>query len=124
MALAGLIHSLVCSLSDEIDQGAYQHDCHPMLVRQNLWRAERFGLDARLIHSLTHEAIPAREAIRMLVDELEPKAADLACSTSLERIREMAAGPTWAERQLEKYAAAGDPAKYVRRAVAEAGARL
>src|SRR5215213_2510116 len=49
LALSALIHCLVKALSDDIDQGAYQHDCHPMMVRQNKWRAARFGGAAKLV---------------------------------------------------------------------------
>ena len=51
--IVALVQSLVVALSHEIDEGTYQHDCHPMLVRQNLWRAARYGLDAELVDALT-----------------------------------------------------------------------
>lgn len=117
LAITALIQSLVCTLSDEIDEGTYQHDCHPMLVRQNLWRAARFGLDAELIHETTHEAIAVRRSVIELVDALAPKAAELGCSSHLNRVLSMAAGRTWAERQSDAYAAATDRVEYVRRAV-------
>ncbi|MCA9185970.1 MAG: YbdK family carboxylate-amine ligase, partial [Planctomycetales bacterium] len=43
LVLTALIQSLVKKLSDQIDEGTYQHDCHPVMVRQNKWRAARFG---------------------------------------------------------------------------------
>ena len=54
LAIAALIQCLVKALSDEIDRGAYQHDCHPMMVRQNKWRASRFGLGRRKNNWSTH----------------------------------------------------------------------
>lgn len=41
LGLVALIQCLIKCLSDQIDHGAYQHDCHPMLIRQNKWRAAR-----------------------------------------------------------------------------------
>lgn len=101
-ALAALIHCLVTKLSDEIDEGTYQHDCHPMLVRQNKWRAARYGMDAQLVDSLTYKLIPARETIRRLAEELMPKAELLQCEDEFARLIEMTHQPTWAQRQLEQ----------------------
>ncbi|MBV8430399.1 MAG: YbdK family carboxylate-amine ligase, partial [Solirubrobacterales bacterium] len=44
LGLTALIQCLVHQLSEEIDRGTYQFDCHPMMVRQNKWRACRYGL--------------------------------------------------------------------------------
>jgi len=115
LALTALIHCLVSALSDEIDQGTYQHDCHPMLVRQNIWRAERFGLDAQLVDVRTHESRPAREMAHSLIARLQRAAVKLGCEQALERVAHMAAGPTWAERQLKMLEETGDPAEVVRR---------
>jgi carboxylate-amine ligase len=114
LALAALIQCLVCALSDKIDEGTYQHDHHPMIVRQNKWRAARYGLDARLVDSDTFSLHPAREVARRLVDHLRPTARDLACETYLERAA-AAAGPTWAERQRELARQTGEPAEMIRR---------
>jgi hypothetical protein len=47
---------------------------------------------------------------------------ELGCLEYLERCREIAAGPTWADRQLELRDELGDPAAMVRRLVE--GARI
>src|SRR5690606_32520316 len=49
--LTALIQCLVKSLSDEIEEGTYQFECHPMMVRQNKWRAAGFGRSARLVNT-------------------------------------------------------------------------
>ena len=59
LSLAALIQCLVCRLSDDIDKGVYQHDIHPIMVKQNKWKACRYGLDAKLVDSVTHKPIPA-----------------------------------------------------------------
>ena len=100
LALSALIHCLVKALSDDIDQGAYQHDCHPMLVRQNKWRAARYGGGAQLVDASTYEVQSLEQVVSALVDRLRPTADSLGCAEYLERCREMAAGPTWADRQL------------------------
>lgn len=114
LALAALIHCLVKALSDDIDEGAYQHDCHPMLVRQNKWLAARYGLDARLVDEATCEAVPVRQKIESLVRRLEPFAVDLKCGDYLERAAALAAGSGWADRQLEAFGRSGDLRETVR----------
>ncbi len=100
--LVALIHCLVAQLSQQIDAGTYQHDCHPMLIRQNKWRAARYGLDAQLVDSFTHQLIPARESIAQLVDQLSGTADRLQCRPQLELVREMLGRPTWSQQQLER----------------------
>ena len=100
LALSALIHCLVKALSDEIDQGAYQHDCHPMMVRQNKWRAARYGCEAQLVDAVKYHVQSVEEVVTGLVDILRPTANELGCTEYLERCRGMAAGPTWADRQL------------------------
>ena len=109
LALAALIQSLVRALSDQIDRGTYQLDCHPMMVQQNKWRAARYGLDAQLVDSFTFESRPARTAVVELVELLRDTAEQLDCLTYLEHVRKMAAGLTWAERQLQLLKETGDP---------------
>ena len=118
VALTAVTHCLVSALSDEIDQGTYQHDCHPMLVRQNLWRAQRFGLKAELIDPLTHEPQPVRRLVYELLERLRPTARELGCEAELGDVERMAKGPTWAERQLAVLRQTGDAAETVRRMVA------
>jgi carboxylate-amine ligase len=100
LTLAALTQCLVVSLSDEIDYGTYQHAGHPMMIRQNKWRAARYGLDANIVDAITYEAKTARDCVRDLCDHLAPTGDRLGCADWLERARVMAAGPTWAERQL------------------------
>lgn len=115
MALAAFIQCLVTHLSDEIELGTYQHDYHPMMVRQNKWRAARYGLDARLVNSITHEVMPVRQIIREMVEDLRPVAERLRCAPYMERMLEIADQPTWAKRQLALLRETGDPVGVVRR---------
>ena len=63
LGLTALIQCLVYDLSEEIDRGTYQFDCHPFLIRQNKWRACRYGMDAKLVDPATYQAIPARQVV-------------------------------------------------------------
>ena len=114
MSLTALIHCLVKALSDEIDRGTYQHDCHPMIIRQNKWRAARYGLDAQLVHSTAYQLQPARQILVDMVKLLTPAAEQLCCLTELKSVLGLAQRPTWAERQLQLYQQSQDPVSVVR----------
>ncbi len=119
IAIAALIQCVVKALSDEIDHGTYQHDCHPMMVQQNKWRAARFGTAAQLVDSYTHEAMPVSQAVEKLTKHLLPVAKQLDCEKQLEHCRHIASSPSWADRQLSILAETDSPEEIVRRLTAE-----
>lgn len=117
LAVVALVHSLVKALSDDIDQGAYQHDCHPMMVRQNKWRACRFGTTAQLVHSFTYEVSPVSEVVGDLCERLRATAVELRCRSYLDRVVALSAEPSWADRQCQLLEETGDPVEMVRRLI-------
>jgi carboxylate-amine ligase len=119
LEIAALIHCLVSALSTQIDEGTYQHDCHPMMVRQNKWRAARYGLDGQLVEVFTYERLPARQMVATLVRRLMPIAESLDCQPYLERLLERVSGSSWADRQLALLSETNDPAEVVRRLTAD-----
>ncbi len=114
LAIAALIQCLVKGLSDLIDNGAYQHDCHPILVQQNKWRAARYGNAATLVDTYEYTGRSTTTAVEKLIDRLAPTAVTLGCSSYLEHVRKMAAGPNWSKRQLLILDETGDPREIVR----------
>lgn len=119
LGLVALTQCLVQSLSEEIDAGMYQHDCHPMMVRQNKWRASRFGMDANLVDPYTAHSLPAREMVAQVVDHLVPSAEKLGCTKHLEHVLRMADQSTGSKRQLELFESTKDLREVVRRLVNE-----
>ena len=73
--------------------------CHPMIVRQNKWRACRFGTQAPLVNSFTFEVETVGDIVRRLNSELEPTAADLGCLDYLRKTQQIADSDGWAFRQ-------------------------
>ena len=112
--LVALVHCLVKKLSDEIDEGTYQHDCHPMLVRQNKWRAARYGLDAELVDSDTHRLVPARDSVRRVATELMPTAQILGCEAELRHLVATVGDANWSQRQRDRIKESSDPKDLVR----------
>ncbi|MBW3598993.1 MAG: YbdK family carboxylate-amine ligase [Planctomycetes bacterium] len=120
LAVTALVQCLVQYLSDEIDEGAYQHDSHPMMVRQNKWRAARFGNRAMLVNSYTHEVRSVRDIAAWMTERLSPMAGQLDCVEHLQRVQAIADRPGWAERQRQIFRETGDMAEVVRRLSREA----
>ena len=119
LAIAALVQCLVKALSDHIDEGAYQHDCHPMMVRQNKWRACRFGAQAQLVNSYTYTVQSVSEVVNFLLGYLRPIAEDLDCVPQLFHTQRIADSPSWADRQVAILSETGSPQEIVRRLTAE-----
>lgn len=115
LAVTGLIQCLVKYLSDEIDHGAYVHDFHPMMVRQNKWRACRFGNRAQLVNPYSHEIASVSVIVQQLVTHLRPTAVELGCVSYLEDNQRIADEPGWAACQRSILNETNDPVEVVRR---------
>ena len=120
LAIAALVQCLVQALSDDIDQGTYQHDCHPMMVRQNKWRACRFGNKAQLVNSYTYEVQSVKDITDWLVDRLLPISQSLGCEAELLEVREMARRPSWADLQRKILAQTEQPEEIVKQLTEQA----
>ncbi len=117
LSIVAFIQCLVQYLSDQIEEGTYQHDCHPMLVRQNKWHAARYGLEASLVDSETHELRPVREVVTEMIGKLGPVSQDLGCQEYLVCLIDQARQKSWAHRQVDLLEKTGDPAAVVRQGI-------
>jgi len=115
LAIASLVQCLVKALSDEIDNGAYQSDSHPMMVQQNKWRAARFGNQAKLVNTNTYRVATVADTVASLIETLQPTASELKCESYLNHCIFMAENPSAAQQQLDLLAETGDPKDMVRR---------
>ena len=115
LGLTAVIQCLVHALSAEIDAGTYQHDCHPMIVRQNKWRASRYGMGAKLVDPQTQAVLDARVTVQDLVGRLRATGEELGCSAYLDHALLMTEQPTGAERQLAIYRESGQLREIVRK---------
>jgi carboxylate-amine ligase len=115
LGIAALTQCLIKALSDDIDRGAYQHDCHPMMVRQNKWRACRYGRSAELVNAYTFEVQSVQEIVAELIERLRPDSRELDCENYLDYVGEMANSPSWSEKQLQILLESNDRSEIVRR---------
>ena len=109
-----LVHSLLNGASGEDERGTFA----PLMVRQNRWRACRYGLNADLVDLRTLQPHPARRLADELVRRLAGAADWLGCRRYLEHVREIVASGTGAERQAAVYERTKSLVAVVRESVA------
>jgi carboxylate-amine ligase len=84
--VAALSQCLVERFDQQLDRGEAVPEPRPWIVRENKWRAARYGLDAEIVVDNAGRLQPVREAITDLVEDLAPIARQLDCATQLEAI--------------------------------------
>ncbi len=77
-----------------------------MLVAENRWRAQRYGVEGDLVDFGKGELVPYPELLEELIGLVREDAERLGCTAEVEHARAIVAGGTGAERQLRAYAAA------------------
>ena len=74
-----------------------------MLINENRWRAQRYGLDDGLLDFGKGVMVPSADLIDELISMVGEDAAALNCTAEIERLREIVAHGTSAHRQLAVY---------------------
>ncbi len=92
------------------------------MVRQNKWRASRFGTSAQLVDLYTHEVVTVAQVVDEMTKKLQPVSVELGCEKHLLRCRQIASTPSWADRQMTTYEETGNAQEVVRQLTA--GARI
>jgi carboxylate-amine ligase len=77
-----------------------------MLVAENVWRAQRYGVDGSLMDFGKGELVPYRDLLDEIIELVAEDAEELGCTAEVERARDIAAGGTSADRQLATFRAA------------------
>ena len=72
----------------------------PRLIRENKWRAMRFGLGGRLIDFGKREEVAERELALEFLDVLDDVPDELGCRAEVDYVRTIIEGGTSADRQL------------------------
>ena len=112
-ALAALTQCLVEQLSRELDAGREVPTLQPWFVRENKWRAARYGMEAIIIRNAAADERLVTEDLEELLPSLLPTAESLGCAAELEDLRSiMACGASY-QRQLRVAADHGGSLKAV-----------
>jgi carboxylate-amine ligase len=72
-----------------------------MLISENIWRAQRYGVEGSLMDFGKGVLVPFSELVDEMIEILRPDAEELGCVKHLEHAREIAREGTSAERQRE-----------------------
>lgn len=109
LAVLALSLALIARFADDLDAGR-PLPAHPgRLIEENLWRAQRHGLDGRMIDFTRGEDRPTADAIRELVEFTAPVHDRLGLTPFLARIPMMLTDGNGAQRQARAFAAGQDP---------------
>lgn len=119
-AVAALTQVLVEHFSRELDEGRELPTVPPWFVRENKWRAARYGLDAEVIVDRGGTQRPVIEHLRETITRLRPVAEHLHCARELAGIETILTGGASYARQLRVAEAAdGDLREVVQHLVRE-----
>lgn len=108
LGLAALAQCLVCELLQQGEPAQPETALDAAIIRQNRWRASRFGLEAELVDPVSLEKVPVRGAVQELINRLRPVSQTLGCQPHLNAILGIATGRNGAQWQLETYEQLGD----------------
>jgi carboxylate-amine ligase len=117
-ALAALVQCLVDDFSERLDAGERLPTMQQWFVRENKWRAARYGMDAIVIVNSAGDERLVEEDTRDLIVRLEPVADRLGCLAELHDLERIIQQGASYERQAIAAAAAGDDLRAVVRSLA------
>ncbi|MBW4042773.1 MAG: glutamate--cysteine ligase [Acidobacteria bacterium] len=106
-ALSALVQCLVDDCSDRLDAGETLPTLQPWYVRENKWRAARYGMDAEIIVERDGSQRRVEDDVRDLVARLEPVSERLGCAKELQDVLTILDVGASYERQAVAASAAG-----------------
>jgi carboxylate-amine ligase len=119
-AVTALVQCLVTASSDRLDAGETLPTMQPWFVRENKWRAARYGMDAEIITNVAGDERLVTDEVHDLVTRLDPVAERLGCQQELHHLDTMIERGASYQRQLKvAQEHGGDLRAVVRHLVAE-----
>jgi len=110
--VAALFQSLLAMLFRRRLENQRWRTYADMLVAENTWRAQRYGVEGSLMDFGRGELVPYRDLVEEILGLVREDAIELGCLEAAERARQIVAEGTSADRQLATYrsaVAAGAP---------------
>ena len=108
ITVAALYVSLLAMLFRRRSQNQRWRTYLKMLISENVWRAQRYGVSDSLVDFGKGELVPFAELVDELIELVREDADEMGCLAEVERARDLVAGGTSADRQLATYHAAID----------------
>ncbi|MCH8023087.1 MAG: glutamate--cysteine ligase [Candidatus Marinimicrobia bacterium] len=119
VSLAALTQCLVVALSALYDDGQQLELLSEWIVRENKWRATRYGMDADIIVDDEGRQQALRSSVLEMLERLEPYAQELGCTEELAGVEKVANGQPPYQLQLARYKETGDFKALIQAAVAD-----
>nr|WP_221381699.1 glutamate--cysteine ligase [Actinoplanes polyasparticus] len=104
-AIAALTQCLVEHFSRELDAGREVPTLQPWFVRENKWRAARYGMEAIIIQNAAGDELLVTKDLEELLPLLAPIAESLDCVGELAKMQDIIDGGASYQRQLRVAAA-------------------
>ncbi|MDP9453177.1 MAG: glutamate--cysteine ligase [Actinomycetota bacterium] len=99
-AVAALTQCLVEWMDGAYDRGHPRAAPRPWIVRENKWKAARYGMEAEIIVDEHGNLRPLRDELAGLVEELAPVARGLGCADELAQVAVLVAeGPSYVRQR-------------------------
>lgn len=73
----------------------------PMLISENIWRAQRYGIEGSLMDFGRGVLVPFADLVEEMIEMITPDAEELGCVTQVERARDIVKEGTSADRQIQ-----------------------
>ena len=118
-AIVALAHCLIVYLDRMYERGCIERLLHPWIVRENKWRATRYGLDAEIIIENNGAQIALRDDLEQAITLLTPLSEELGCAAELQHVRHMLVAGTSSSRQRRYFQESGDLRAVVRELAGE-----
>ena len=112
-SVAALAQCLVEELSRALDRGEELPTLQPWFVRENKWRAARYGMEAIIIQNAAGDETLVTDDLRAILERLTPIAADLGCVDELWGVERILDEGASYQRQLKVAADNGGSLKAV-----------
>ena len=100
-SLAALAQCLVEELSTRLDAGEQIDRLQPWYVRENKWRAARYGMEAIIIQDSAGNEALVTDDLREILERLTPIATQLGCLDELWGVERILDGGASYQRQLQ-----------------------
>ncbi len=73
----------------------------PMLISENIWRAQRYGIEGSLMDFGRGILVPFADLVEEMIEMITPDAEELGCVPHVERARDIVKEGTSADRQIQ-----------------------
>ncbi len=100
-AVTALVQCLVTAMSDRLDAGETLPTMQPWFVRENKWRAARYGMEAEIITNAAGDERLVTDEVHDLIGRLDPIAERLGCQQELHHLDTMIERGASYQRQLK-----------------------